>query len=275
MTTAPATKSCTNCGDALVDVYCARCGEKQPGHHDRTVGHFAHELFHELFHLDSKLFRTLRDLMLRPGELTAAYFEGRKQRYIAPLRMFLTLYALTFVAYSAFKPVAIYSLDGLISLDPKQGLQKALERAAVKRNTPVAEIKQRVEHRWQKNMSLLSMLTILSTALILKLLYIRHGRYLTEHLVFGTHYMSFAYMVSLLLWPVYLAIGMRQSIVNGLLAMLTFAVSSFYIYLALRRVYGQGGSKTLLKSIVLWAGTFATSMILMGGSLVAAIIQVL
>ena len=269
------TRSCTNCGNALVDVYCARCGEKQPNHHDLTVSHFAHDLFHELFHLDSKLFRTLRDLLIRPGELTGAYFEGRKQRYIAPLRMFLTLYALTFVAYSAFKPVAIYSLDGLISLDPKQQLQKALERAATKRNTPITELKQRVEHRWQKNMSLLSMFNILATAIILKLLYIRHRRYLTEHLVFGTHYMCFAYCVSLILWPVYLAIGIRQSIINALLAMVTFGVSALYLYLALRRVYGQGGSKTLLKSIVVWAGTFVTSMILMGGSLVAAIIQVL
>lgn len=89
---------CTNCGDPRIDVFCAKCGEKQPNHHDLTMGHLAHETFHELVHLDSKLFRTLRDLVTRPGELTAAYFAGRKTRYIGPLRLFLTFFALQFLA---------------------------------------------------------------------------------------------------------------------------------------------------------------------------------
>jgi len=271
----PPAKACTNCGNAQVDVYCAKCGEKQPNHHDLKVGHFAHELFHELFHLDSKVFRTLRDLMVRPGELTAAYFAGRKKRYIAPLRMFLTLFALTFIAYSSYKPVAIYSLDGLLSMDPKQSLQKPLEQAAAKRNIPFTELKTRIEHRWQKNMSLSSMLSILSVALVLKLLYVRHRRYLTEHLVFSTHYMCFTYVVSLLMWPVYLMLGIRQNLANQIIVVVMFVVACFYIYHALRRVYGQSGPKTLVKSVAVWATTFITSMILMAGSLIAAVLHVL
>ena len=266
-------KACTNCGHATVDVYCAKCGEKQPDHHDLTVGHFAHEVFHELFHLDSKLFRTLRDLVMRPGELTAAYFEGRKKRYIAPLRMFLTLFALVFLAYSTYKPVAIYSLDGLMSVDPKQNLQKLFERASAKRNIPVAELETRVEHRWQKTMSLVSMLNIVAIAVLLKLLYVRHRRYLAEHLVFATHYMCFTYVISLCLWPVYLAIGIRQSTIQMVLMLVMFGIASFYIYLALRRVYGQGGAKTLVKSVAVWVGTLLTSMVLMAGSLLFAILQ--
>lgn len=81
-TALPEPSTCTNCGFEKVDVFCARCGEKQPDHHDVTVGHFFHELLHELVHLDSKLFRTLRVVVTRPGELTAEYFAGRKKRYI-------------------------------------------------------------------------------------------------------------------------------------------------------------------------------------------------
>jgi hypothetical protein len=84
---------CTNCGGASSD-YCARCGERQPGHHDLSVAHFAHDVVHEFVHLDSKLFRTLRDIVTKPGFLTEEYFAGRKSRYIPPLRLFLTLFAL-------------------------------------------------------------------------------------------------------------------------------------------------------------------------------------
>jgi len=259
----------------MVDVYCAACGEKQPDPHDLSVGHFARELADELFHLDSKLFRTLRDLMLRPGELTASYFEGRKRRYVAPLRLLLALFALTFLAYSTYKQVAIYSVEGVTALDTSGNLQKLFEREAAKRNMPVSELVTRVEQRWQKTMSLLNLASVVIVAVLLKLLYIRHRRYFAEHLVFSTHYLCFMYLLSLLLWPVYLAFGIRQNLANAVLTVLTFGVSCVYIYLALRRVYGQGGAKTLVKTVVLWAGTSVATMVLMFGSLAFVIAQVL
>ena len=266
-------KACTNCGNPLVDVYCARCGEKQPDHHDLTLGHFLHEVVHELIHLDSKLFRTLRDVVVRPGHLTAEYFAGRKKRYIAPIRLFLTLFAVTFIAYSAFKPVAIYSLDGLMGMDPKQQLPTALKKAAAKRNVPYEQITTQIEHRWQKNMSLVSMLSIVAIAIALKLLYFR--RYFTEHLVFGTHYMCFTYIMSLVLWPIYLWLGIRQSAANFALMVVMAIVAWVYIYAALHRVYAQRGAIVFVKGVVVWVVTFVTSMVLMAGSLVAAILTVL
>jgi hypothetical protein len=55
----------------------------------------------------------------------------------------------------------------------------------------------------------------------------------------------------------------------------SFVITSFYIYVALRRVYGKGGGKTILKSIAVLGMTTASSLILMCGSLVAAIVHVL
>ena len=267
--------SCTNCGNTMVDVYCAACGEKQPDRQDLGVGHFVRELADELFHLDSKLFRTLRDLMLRPGELTAAYFEGRKRRYVAPLRLLLALFALTFLAYSTHKQVAIYSIEGMMAIDPAGNLKKLFEREAAKRNMPASEFVTRVEQRWQRTMSLLNLATVVILAVLLKVLYIRHRRYFAEHLVFSTHYMCYMYVLSLLLWPIYLAFGIRQNLANAVLMVVTFVVSCLYIYFALRRVYGQGGAKTLLKTVVLWAGTSVTTMVLIFGSLSFALAQVL
>jgi hypothetical protein len=72
----PSLTACTNCGAVLADNYCASCGERQPGHHDLSVGHFVHDVVHEFVHLDSKLFRTLRLLVARPGFLTEEYLQG-------------------------------------------------------------------------------------------------------------------------------------------------------------------------------------------------------
>jgi hypothetical protein len=266
---------CTNCGDAQVGVYCARCGEKQPHHHDLTMGHLAHDVFHELVHLDSKLFRTLRDLVAQPGELTAAYFAGRKQRYIAPLRLFLTLFAVQFVAYTAYKPVAVYSVEGLMAVDSAGTVRQNLEKVAAERKIPPAQLYERIDHRWQKNMSLVSLAGIVGLAVTLKLLFVRRRRFLAEHFVFAAHFMCFSYVVSLLVWPVYALFGIGGSVLNLVIGVLTTIVSLVYLFFGLRRRYGEGGAKAGVKSVLAWAGMFVTSMLLIFGSFIAAVAQVL
>jgi hypothetical protein len=259
----------------MVDVFCARCGEKQPNHHDLTMGHLAHEVVHELVHLDSKLFRTLRDLVLKPGELTVAYFAGRKTRYIGPLRIFLTLFALQFLAYTVYKPVALYSMDGFLKYDTTGAFATKLKRAAEKRNLPYEQLKERIEHRWQKNISLLNLANIVALAFVLKLLYARRRRYLAEHMVFAAHFLSFGYLMSLVIWPVYLVIGLGRSTGQNVMMVLTMATMCFYLFLGLRRFYQQSKGKTFAKTLLAWGGTWLISLVLFTGALIGAILQVL
>src|SRR6266852_5753468 len=122
--------ACTNCGAVAADAYCARCGERQPGHHDLSVPHFAHEVFHEIAHVDSKLFTTLRDLLTKPGFLTQEYFAGRKSRYVPALRLFLTLFALQFLAFTAYAPAALYSVKSMKKFDWTGALHELLDKKA-------------------------------------------------------------------------------------------------------------------------------------------------
>ena len=122
-----ASAACTNCGAELADLYCARCGERQPGHHDLSVGHFVHDVVHEFVHLDSTLFRTLRDLVARPGVLTEENFAGRKSRSIPPLRLFLTLFALQFLAFTFYTPAAMYRVASSEKFDRWGSLTKLIE----------------------------------------------------------------------------------------------------------------------------------------------------
>ncbi len=86
--------NCENCGTELRGHYCHECGQSV---HSPTR-HFAHaleEVFESFWHLDGRVFRTLRDLMV-PGRVACNYLEGKRARYIAPLRLFVILSLLTF-----------------------------------------------------------------------------------------------------------------------------------------------------------------------------------
>src|SRR5438128_27409 len=166
----PSLTPCTNCGGPSSD-YCVRCGERQPGHHDLSVKHFAHDVVHEFVHLDSKLFRTLRDIVTKPGFLTEEYFAGRKSRYIAPLRLFLTLFALQFVAFTFYQPAAVYTVKSFERFDSVGALTKLIEKRAVKLHLTREQFEERLDERWHKNYSLLQLINIVGLAVVLKVLH--------------------------------------------------------------------------------------------------------
>ena len=74
--------TCANCGSALAGPYCSRCGQHESASHPATMGHLAHELSHELLHVDGKVWRTAKALFLEPGRLTAEYWQGRRAGWI-------------------------------------------------------------------------------------------------------------------------------------------------------------------------------------------------
>jgi len=61
----------------------------------RSFGHAVEEVFESFWHLDGRIFRTLRRL-LAPGRLAQDYLAGRRVPYVQPMRLFVVLCVLTF-----------------------------------------------------------------------------------------------------------------------------------------------------------------------------------
>lgn len=86
--------ACENCGTPLQGHYCHACGQSthSPVRH---VGHAVEEVFESFWHLDGRIFRTVRDLFV-PGRIANRYLGGHRVRYVAPMRLFVILTLLTF-----------------------------------------------------------------------------------------------------------------------------------------------------------------------------------
>lgn len=106
--------TCLECGAPVTGTYCARCGQSA-GVHVLSMKEVAGDVTHSLLHLDSRVWRTLRLLVLRPGELTREFIAGRHQRYLPPFRLYLVVSILYF-ALSALLPGS-----GLFGTDAKGG----------------------------------------------------------------------------------------------------------------------------------------------------------
>jgi hypothetical protein len=89
-------QSCLNCGTQLTGQYCGQCGQRATSRFI-SIWELLRDAFGDLFELDSRLWRTLAPLLVRPGLLTKDYLEGRRARYMPPFRMYLVLSLLFFV----------------------------------------------------------------------------------------------------------------------------------------------------------------------------------
>lgn len=100
---------CANCGAPLVGPYCAMCGQ-EPDMHRRTVASLAHDLFEDIASFDSRILRTAKALLLKPGELPLAFHEGRTRRYVPALRLYFFVSLVFFLVLGGFN-IAIMQLQ--------------------------------------------------------------------------------------------------------------------------------------------------------------------
>lgn len=87
--------ACGNCGTPLLGPHCHACGQPVRGlvrHFTSIVGDF----LDSVFNFDGRTPRTLWPLFAKPGFLTREYFDGRRVRYVSPVRLFFFLAIVAF-----------------------------------------------------------------------------------------------------------------------------------------------------------------------------------
>lgn len=85
---------CLNCHDHYTGKFCPRCG--QPATTDRFSMKVAVENFVDAYGMGERgMFRTIRDLLLRPGYLILDYLRGMRVSNYAPFKMFFLLTAIS------------------------------------------------------------------------------------------------------------------------------------------------------------------------------------
>jgi hypothetical protein len=93
--------ACRNCGAQAPSKFCPDCGQETTLH-PPTLAEFLHEFVGHYVALEGTLWRTLWLLLCRPGRLTREYLDGRRRRYVLPLRLYLTASFVFFLVLKLF-----------------------------------------------------------------------------------------------------------------------------------------------------------------------------
>ncbi|HYJ04659.1 MAG TPA: DUF3667 domain-containing protein [Chthoniobacterales bacterium] len=260
-----------------MSAYCSACGEKRRDRDDWKLSSIAGETFAEITNLEhSKLWQTFRLLLLKPGQLTRDYWNGRRKRYLGPVKLYLVFFALSLVLYSIHRPTAVYDVRTFTAANPVGWLPRFLDELAIKRGMPGPQFVEEVNSRWQSYISMTQVIYPLFVALGLMLLLRRRRFYFAEHLIFALHLLAFVFLSLSLLWPVYALFRLQTSPEIFTPSYILFTVGSIawtavYLLLAMRRAYAEPWLPTVIKSAVVYLTYFLTSMIFMSATLALAV----
>jgi hypothetical protein len=89
-------KTCLNCEAPVAGNFCSACGQSTNVHMP-SLREFVRELIDHHIAFDGTFLASLRRLLLSPGGLTLDFYAGKRARYVAPLRLYLTLNVLFFI----------------------------------------------------------------------------------------------------------------------------------------------------------------------------------
>jgi hypothetical protein len=235
--------NCLNCGADLHGAYCAECGqaavEPNPTFHD-----FFHEVSHELFHVDGRLWQSVRLLFMKPGFLTIEHREGRRARHVAPMRLYLTFSVIFFI-------IAVYApLEMKVRMDPKRG--RVLTTGGIdisgdvlkgRTDLEVAEWIHKIEHEW---MPRVMFVMVPVYAGLVGLVTRRQRRRFPQHLYFAVH--AHAAWFGILTLAELTRFWQRPIVSQGS-AYAAVAAIAVYTAVALHRVYGGGWIRTAVRTI--------------------------
>ncbi|MBI1267352.1 MAG: DUF3667 domain-containing protein [Cryomorphaceae bacterium] len=216
---------CLNCNHELKSgfAYCPHCGQETKDS-AKSVGHFIHHFASDYFTFDSKILKSFLPLLFKPGFLTKEFFAGRRVRYIPPMRMYLFVSIIFFLVLSWLSPVAAESATTEVFWDDFFG-------------------------SWLPR---LFFILLPLFALLLWALQWRNKQSYVVHFIFSLHYHAFLFLATLvfvLLGEIFSLFEMKY--VNNYVSLI-FALSFLtYLFIALKQMYGQSASKTLLKFILL------------------------
>ncbi|MGZ4858865.1 MAG: DUF3667 domain-containing protein [Candidatus Angelobacter sp.] len=259
---------CMTCGQEAHGNFCAHCGEKRRDDHDFSLRHVLAEAAEAFFHVDSKIFLTLKTLTTLSGKLTAEFFLGRRKLYMSPLQTFFVCNLLFFILQPLTgleilaPPLRVFESNDFIGKTATRLVDRRLTKEHLSRTNPeqfkeFTERFDRVAHLQAKSLILVLAPML---AVVLAILNFGRKRYFSEHMIFSLH--AYAWW---LLWLLANLVILALVVVLPLLAgrhinlkyfdyaatSLEFGGLGAYLFFADRRFYQDKMIPAVGKAVVL------------------------
>lgn len=261
--------SCPTCKTLVPSPFCPVCGERPLEARDLTLRGFLEHVFEAFTSIDGRLVRTFRELLSRPGALTTAYLQGRRQPYIGPVTLFL-IANVAFFAMESLTGGTIFTapLQSHLHTQPwSEFAQRLVSQRLDATHTSLALYAPVFDEAIALKARSLIIFMALAFALVTAAVFFRRRVPLISHAVFALHF----YAIVLLLLcvgtvvPVVAAwfggTGQTRNVGDYVVSLTSLLLCAVYLYFAIGAVYRARGVGRVLETLGL---TLAVAAIVLG-----------
>jgi hypothetical protein len=261
--------TCPTCKTGVSTAFCPTCGERPLHARELTLRGLLQQVFEAFTDIDSRLIRSFRYLISRPGSLTLAYLEGCRKPYIGPVPLFLIANVLFFATESlSGGKIFTTPLDSHLHTQPwSELIQGSVARRLETLQTTLDVYAPVFDQAIAMKARSLIIFMALSFALGPWIAFYRRRDPLMAHAVFSLHLYTFLLLVFCLatvIPPIDMLLGgsgFASEPLDHMVAITLLIVCAAYLYFAIGTVYGARGLARIVKSLAL---TVAVAAIVLG-----------
>ena len=284
---------CPNCGfrfdlQSPYTNYCPECGQEN---HDLNIPlkNLVKEFIDSVFNFDGKSVRTLKALIFKPGLLTVEFMLGRRASYVMPVRLYVFISFLFFLAISISSSQSGESSSGGLSISFRGIYSKELrglsdpqiDSLMTARNIETTAFSvyilrqiRRVESGGEralaqliiKGVSYMMFFLMPFFAFLVFIFYRKRAVNYLGTLVYSLHFHCYAFLLMAALFL------LSRIPFMSLLPLLTPVILAIYLHLSLRTVFKQPGIMALLKMLIIGLLHVASVALLFLATVFASII---
>jgi hypothetical protein len=205
---------CVTCSNQFVGKFCNRCGEKVISQHDRTIMHFLEGAFHMVTHVDGKIFKNLKWILIRPGYLTKNFAIGRRQPFMKPIAMFFVANLIYFLlpVFETFT-TSLYSQRH--SHPYSSLIENTIERKMEEKGMTFEELSKVYNAKTTSHSKLLLILVVPMYAVVFALANFNRRKLFADHLLISLEFMAYILFYCTIFLSVILAAVISLSQVVG------------------------------------------------------------
>ncbi|MCX6150445.1 MAG: DUF3667 domain-containing protein [Ignavibacteriales bacterium] len=263
-------KDCLNCGYVFNDAnnYCPHCGQEN-NNYNIPLKHMFLELLEGTIHFDTKSFQTFLVLLFKPGHLTLQYNQGKRVRYVPPLRLYVFISFLFLITISILPSKSpsnqstskfdfeIYSITSLELTGLKESKLDSLLTIRKIEKGGFAEYLihklwnlsndsgKEFGHSLVKNISYMIFILMPFFGWLVFLFHKKRKSYYFEYLIYSIHFHSFLFLALF----IFILISMAGINIYVLICFLLWML--IYLYKSLRKVFTQKRFSAVIKSFFL------------------------
>ena len=259
---------CVSCGSLISGNYCYNCGEKKFNKSEHTIKDFFANGFSVFTHFNMKVLKSIFILVTRPGFLTAEQIKGITVKYAKPAQIFFVINVFYFLFNFGFETFTSPLDEYLKHTLYKNQVINLVNEKITENGIPIEKYYEIFYDKIHSLSRLLIFVIIPMLAVLFQVLYRRLDPYFFDNLIFSTHLLSFIllYLATFLNLIYFISIKISHynfnfdtnPLISDWLSFTIVTVSfCIYLFIALKRIYKQKNSITLIKTIISIAGIYS------------------